>query len=313
MSSRKKLLVISNCQGPVLFNRFLKNASVQLSARYDVMTPVQVHQLKADEAPAVKAAIDAADILVAQPVQNCPVSAVLHDELVAVAGKTGKQLLKFPALHFDCLFAGMGKKAWMGAQANYPFGETEDAALASLFVLGVKPADAVQLFHDVRFVEPAQMETRIERNLAGFESRENEFATDVKISDFYSQNWREQRLHHVKSHPCAVVYQELMVRTGKVLGLDDVDPARTAMQRGNSQYGMPVKRWVKQSLGIRFDDAEDKALFNNEEIPFVDLIETLWAFYKTRGVATVRTRLELDASPVYQRFATELGSLGKSA
>jgi len=307
MSARKKLLVISNCQGPVLFNRFLKNASDTLTARYEVLTPVQVHLLKADESARVAAAIDAADVLVAQPVQNCPVSHVLIDELVGTASRKGKQLIKFPALHFDCLFAGMSKKVWMGAQANYPFGETEDAALASMFVLGLTSADAARAFHEVPFLDQAQLETRIERNLAGFESREEEHATDVRISDFYRDNWRQHRLHHVKSHPCAVAYQELMVRMGKTLGLDDVDPARTASQRGNSQFGMPVKRWVKSALATQFDDREDRALLNNEDVPFETLIETLWSFYASRGVDTVRRRLELDESPVFQKLSTQLG------
>ena len=290
-----KILPITNCQGPVLFSRFLLSGCPGFRDAYALLPPVQVHLTTEADRPAVNRRFQEADIIVAQPVQRNVVWLTQIDALQEKCAETGKRLILLPALHFTGQTATEVKSAWAGVP-GYPFGQTEDRHLAALFVRGLSVAEAVRAFHDDPALSRAELLDGMEQALDEFRRREAVFSYAVNMSDFYAAQWQEARLHHVKSHPCATVYAELARRLAAVLDLPPPDAARIADQRGNDQFALPLKRWVAEALDLRCDDDPEVALFHNAPVPFAEVVEEFWRFYQAQGRAEVARRHQIDGA-----------------
>jgi hypothetical protein len=288
---KQKLLVISNCQGPLLFKN-LQSVSVAFSRRYQVMIAKQVQQLSAADTLSVLDLISEADIVCTQPLQSNPIKELNHQVLSNLLVNSGKRLITFPALHFDALFPGATKHLWQ-SNLDYPFGATEDILLAYCFVLGLSPQEARNVYHHMPFLTRQQLLSNISQNLDKFIERETAFNVDFTVSDFYREMWPTVRLHYVKSHPCPVVYREVMMRMGKVLELPDLKPENVGKQAANDQFYLPVRSWVKQQLDLSFVDDEDCAIVDRKAISFLTFIERLWTFYKDVGKNVVCDKLML--------------------
>ena len=134
--------VITNCQGPVLVQRFLANASAQFKTRYRAGGVHQIQLVQAPDVPKIQADLDASDVILAQPLVSTPFEALQLDNLRDYAQRKGKQLILFPALHFVALTPGF-RATPPGRAPGYPFGATEDLVLAACYGLGASVAAAV--------------------------------------------------------------------------------------------------------------------------------------------------------------------------
>jgi hypothetical protein len=285
-----KLLFITNCQGPVLAKWYLERCSEQFRQRYSRLPFVEVQKLRAGDD--VAGLVEQADVIIAQPVTACPVDAARHQSLVA----SGKRVIFMTALHFNGVQPLTATSVWK--DRPYPFGQTEDIALAAAFVSGLSPEAAERAYHDVPLLTLEELERGIEGNIAGFRKRETQFGTDVRMSDYYADTWRTTRLHHVKSHPTAAPYFELMRRVADVLELTDVD-ASLARAQGNDQFALPLKRWVLDTLGCAIDDDPEMGHLETLRVPFRDIIAALWRAYGAAGAEEVAALH--GANPLFRR------------
>lgn len=284
----RKIVSITNCQGPVLLQRFLRAASADFAAQFQIMPAVQVHLLSGGDAPRVRAALAEADTIVAQPIRNSIVAecTIAHLRATVKAAGGAKELILFPALHFDALQFASVPCPWKGP--GYPFGATEDMALAAAYVAGLSPEAAVAFYHDEPLADAETLHRLVEANIHAFETREADAQTDLPMSCYYRANWRRERLHHVKSHPCANVYRALSERLAQRLGLEDYCSDRLVGVVGNNQFELPIKVWVQQALALEFASDPDQVLVQNQPMPFSAFIARLFAFYDTVGAAEVK-------------------------
>ncbi len=294
---KQKLLIISNCQGPTLFGRFIKNYYPGFSEKFELLPYLQVQSLKPGDNQRVMELIKLADIICAQPVLASGCDPVKHVNLLDICQKAGKPLILFPALHFDCLSPGVKRTAWAGTVVPpYPFGQNEDLVLASSFLCGASPEQASQVYHQFAFMNAKSLKSAIAENIEEFVSRENQFSLDIRISDFYEATWRSSRLHYVKSHPFRDVYDEMAKRFAVRLELGEGNFSDSPNLSGNNQFSMPVKKWVKEILQLSFDDDPNQALFNNQMLAFDELIRIIFDFYSASGRDEVMNVLKLKDS-----------------
>jgi Polysaccharide biosynthesis enzyme WcbI len=282
-----RFLTIANCQGPVLINRFLREACLSFEATYPIQRIVQVQQLKAQDQARVREEIALADVILAQPVWNSVVPEVTLPVLRKLV--EGKRLELFPALHWDAIFATSTATGWKGV-AGYPFGQTEDMAIAAAFACGLSVTEAMEAWHGVPVLETAVLRDQVEANLRGFETRESAAEVTIPMSDFYRQSWQGDVLHYVKSHPRAIVYETLVPRLVQRLELGEVDLSRVTDRRGNGQLGLPVKRWVHRALELTCAGEFDFGRLDNQVVPLGEVFERLWGFYRAQGAGEVRKR-----------------------
>lgn len=294
---KKKLLIISNCQGPTLFGRFIKNYYPDFSEKFELLPYLQVQLLKPADNQRVMDLIGQADIVCAQPVLASGCDPVKHVNLVDICKNAGKELILFPAMHFDCLFPGVKRTAWAGTVVPpYPFGQNEDLVLASCFLCDATPQQASQVYHQFAFLNAKSLNAAIAENINEFVSRETQHCLDIRISDFYEATWRNRRLHYVKSHPLRDAYDEMAKRFAVRLELGESKDPDTLNLLGNNQFSMPIKAWTKELLQLSFADDPDVALFNNQEIPFEELIRIIFDFYSANGKDEVMQVLKLKDS-----------------
>lgn len=288
----QRLLTVTNCQGPTLVQRFLRRACPDFENRFAVIPPVQVHLLAPDSVEAVAAAIEVADVILAQPIAKSAIPEVEYLNLKRRAGS--KTLILFPALHYDAIFATASKSVWTKHEP-YPFGDTEDQALAAAFCLGITEQAAIQAWHEVPIYSGTELAAMLESNLQEFEAREARFDLDVRMSDFYRTAWRTDVLHHVKSHPRATTYEALADRLAPRLDLIAPDFQLAPQRRGNDVFGLPLKRWVHAALGMAVDEDFESGFLQNNSVPLREIVKVLWSYYSSVGRETVLHRLSGQA------------------
>ncbi len=277
----KAMSVITNCQGPVLVQRFLAHASAQFKTRYHLAGVHQIQLVQAAHMPQIEEQLAQSDVILAQPLISTPFEALQLDNLRAFAHRSGKQLILFPALHFSALTPGIRATPKRGP--GYPFGATEDLVLAGCYALGLPVATAAHLYHNMRWLPKGRPAEIVEAGLDQFRTREVKLNTDIPVSDFYEANWRNLRLHYIKSHPTASVYRHLLTKLAPLLGLDDLDLEATRDLRGNAIFALPHMDWLRAELELSFDEDPGQGRLNNEDVPFATIIAALYAYYDTLG------------------------------
>ncbi|RGP38903.1 WcbI family polysaccharide biosynthesis putative acetyltransferase [Pseudotabrizicola alkalilacus] len=291
-----KLLVISNCQGPLLHHAFLRAASRRFASTYEPIGDLQVHKLAADQAGWVESLIEQAEVILTQPIVNAKVESCT---LASLRQRQGKRIEVFPALHFDALLPGTVFNTWKAPDFPFQFWE-EDVSFAAAYCAGLSPAQTLTAFHDIPVLTPAQIEARVAWSVGQIRQRETEAGVEVPMSDFYADNWRDTALHYEKSHPKTAPYLELCRRFSRRFDLDDLDLNLVRNHPGNCHFGLPVKTWVKQAGQLRFEDDPGVALVDARPIPFQDVITAYLEFYATRGVEAVQAH---HADQLYFKMA----------
>ena len=290
-----KLLVISNCQGPLLHHSFLRTASRRFASTYEPIGDLQVHKLAAHEAARVEALIEQAEVILTQPIVNARLESCT---LASLRKRVGKRIEVFPALHFDALLPGAVFNTWKAP--NFPFGFwEEDVSFAAAYCAGLTPDQTLTAFHEIPVLSPAQIEARVAWSVGQIRQRETEAEVEVPMSDFYADSWRDTALHYEKSHPKTAPYLELCRRFARRFDLDDLDLSLVRDHPGNCHFGLPIKAWVKQAGQLRFDDDPGVALVETRPAPFEEVIAAHLEFYATRGVAAVQAH-HAD-QPYFQR------------
>lgn len=300
----ERLLVISNCQGPPLVERFLPALFDDFAAKYDPAPAIQVHRLRngKDEARAgeIAAALDRADVILAQPVLNCPVEALTIDAVEDFAARRGRALITFPALHLPSLFlTEIGSEALPG----HPMGGVDDAVLMAAFLLGLAPSAAARVFHETAIRTPAEARDRVAQNLARFEEKEVAHDLTLRASPLYRALWRDERLHHSRAHPTAALYRRFAALFAGPLELRGGPVAEAGSQSGNSRSAYPLKRWLAAALDLRIEDDPDSALVEHAATPFEAAIRTLYRHYEAEGRDAVAARLTAGFPRLKDRIA----------
>ncbi|MCO5977742.1 WcbI family polysaccharide biosynthesis putative acetyltransferase [Ideonella oryzae] len=275
---KQKLLIISNCQGPALFGRFIRPGAPSFESKWDWLGSVEVHKIQAADAGKIIERIEQADVICTQPIQNSSLEEVKIESLRDHATKRGKRLVVFPALHFDALFFAHAPRSSEWGK-DYPFGATEDAVILACYLSGMDVKETQRVFHEVPLSTAEALGLALAVNVQQFHDREQKFRTDIRISDFYADWALKKRLHYIKSHPTAEVYREMAIRLCGQLEMGDFVLERVIDARGNDQFSLPVKGWVKSSLKADFTDDPEMANFENKPVPFGEVIKKLHQFY----------------------------------
>lgn len=279
-----KLLVVTNCQGPLLHHAFLRIASRRFASSYEPIGDIQVHKLAADQAGWVEGLIEQADLIITQPIMNARVESCT---LASLRKHSGKRIEVFPALHFDALLPGAVFNTWKAPDFPFRFWE-EDVSLAAAYCAGLNCEQTLTAFHQIAVLTPAQIEARVAWSVGQIRKRELDADVGVPMSDFYADRWRDTALHHEKSHPGTAPYLELSRRFARRLGLDDLDLRLVQSHPGNNHFALPVKDWVKRAGRLGFETGPQAALIETRPVPFAQVIDAHLAFYATRGVAAVQ-------------------------
>ncbi len=291
----KKLLFITNCQGPTLLNRFLRRGYADFERQYQSLPVIQIHRRSPEDAPREQEMMAQADVIVAQPV--FAQGHALHFEAIRrLCDAGGKTLLTIPALHFSGQFATERTTVWPG---EYPFGRTEDLLLAALYCKGISASEAATGYHATEVFTGQELRAQVDRAIEEFRARERAVDYSISMSGYYAQHLREDWLHYVKSHPRACVYAYMVEQVAGRLGCVEATPDQTVGAKGNDQFSLPLKAWVKQSLGLRCADEEGACYFQNAKIPFEEVISHLWAYYDRIGRAQILQAY--GTSPVFER------------
>lgn len=304
MASNISFVVISNCQGPVLMNRFLKKCSKSFASRFNSKGVFQVQNLTNEDIPAISEALDSSEVIIAQPIVGTEIEKIRISALKEFAVVNDRHLITFPAAHFSCLTPTARPRFWKSD--NLPFGANDDLALGTFFLKGLSVEDATMAYHEVEIYTRDELETLIEQNIIEFEKREEAFDTTIPLSGFYRENWRRERLHYVKSHPTSIVYQYLAKQMATYLGVDDLDQELLASQLGNSNISMPIMRKVKQTLKLEFDDDEATGRHKNLVIPFQEIVQKFYDYYNTLDPEEIEPKIKYHGALEFDRISTWL-------
>lgn len=293
-----KLLVVTNCQGPLLHHAFLRIASRRFANTYESIGDLQVHKLAADQAGWVEGLIEQAQVIITQPIMTAKVESCT---LASLRKRSGKRIEVFPALHFDALFPGSVFNTWKAPDFPFRFWE-EDVSLAAAYCAGLNREQTLTAFHHIPVLTPAQIEARVAWSVGQIGKRELDADVGVPMSDFYADQWRDTALHYEKSHPKTAPYLELSRRFARRFGLDDLDLSLVQSQPGNNHFALPIKDWVKRAGRLRFQDDPQTALIETRPVPFAQVIDAHMAFYATRGIAAVQAH---HADQLYFKMALD--------
>jgi hypothetical protein len=252
---------------------------------------LQAQTIKAADAPWLKTQMEAADVIVAQPLYSTPVVDVRVAPLRAWTAATGTPLIMIPALQYDVIFPSVIPVQWP-KPSNYPFGATENVMIAAGFVCGMSVTDTASFFHDVPLLQPGRLQERMEKSALAYQQREADAVCTIAASAYYAQNWRSSRLHFIKGHPLPDVLRHFSAALAQALGIDDFNPSATAALTGPHGYRMPIQRWVKAQLETSFKEADDTACRGGTEITLHEMIEGMFQWYATIGADEVKRKLQ---------------------
>ena len=279
-----KLLVVTNCQGPLLHHAFLRLASRRFADSYEPIGDLQVHKLVPEQSSWVEGLIEQADLIITQPIFTAKVESCT---LASLRKRPSKRIEVFPALHFDALLPGSAFNVWKAPDFPFRLWE-EDMSLAAAFCAGLNSEQTLTAFHEIAVLTPAQIEARVAWSVGQMRKREQDADVEVLMSDFYADRWRDKALHYEKSHPGNSPYLELSCRFARRLELDDLDLSLVCQNPGNNHFALPVKNWVKRAGRLTFDNDPQTALIESRPVPFAQVIDAHLAFYAAQGDATVR-------------------------
>lgn len=299
MPPKKHLTYITNCQGPVLIRQFLLPGSQQFADSYELVVTPQIQQVQDHHIEGICQAFDRSDVILAQPFPNTPFEELTVEALRHLAQVRGKQLIFFSSLHLPAFFP---THIPGGYTEPFPFEYNEDIVLLNLYLKGVTPKTAVDLYHKMDLFSEDFLLSGIHQNIQDFRHRETTFETDIKVAEFYKQTWQKERLHYIRAHPTAPVFRFIAEDVYRRLGFDITNPDAFGASLGASWISMPIMGSLKDGFGLQFSDDPFTARINNEDVPFEGLVANIFDFYREKETAFLTKKARTANKDIFERI-----------